>query len=118
MSYRFSVDEQEVVRKPAVSEYNPEGLPERTITKASVAEFGPVTFPAFANATAAVRSMTDWYQPPTFSDELARLAREHPTALAAQIQRALKDEPVEAKPQPVPNRFRDQEEWFEWLSKS
>ena len=49
------------------------------------------------------------------------MALEHPKHLAAVIERALKgdkDEVVEAPPQPVPNRFRDQEEWFKWLSKS
>jgi hypothetical protein len=122
MSYRFSVDDQDVNRKPGVSDYNPKGLPERTITKASVHEFGPVTFPAYASATAGVRSMTDWYQPPTFSDELARLAREHPKNLAAAIERALKgdtDGQPEAKPQPEPIRkFRSDEEFLSWLTKS
>jgi hypothetical protein len=121
MSYRFSVDGQDVNRKPGVSEHNPKGLPERTITKATVHEFGPVTFPAYATATAAVRSMTDWYQPPTFEDELARLAREQPKHLAAVIERALKGEEdgqPRAKPEPVPQRFRSREEFLEWVSRS
>lgn len=44
---------------PGVSDYNPQGLPERTITEARLAEFGPVTWPANPDATAAVRSATD-----------------------------------------------------------
>jgi hypothetical protein len=28
-------------------EYNPKGMPERTITEAKVFEFGPVTYPAY-----------------------------------------------------------------------
>jgi hypothetical protein len=36
-------------------------LPERTITRAKVMEFGPVTFPANPDATAGMRSMTDHY---------------------------------------------------------
>ena len=35
------------------SSYKPTGLPERTITEAKVMEFGPVTFPAYEDATAA-----------------------------------------------------------------
>jgi phage head maturation protease len=43
------------------STYNPKGLPERTITEARVFEFGPVTYPAYAGASAGIRSLTDWY---------------------------------------------------------
>ncbi|HEY5990697.1 MAG TPA: HK97 family phage prohead protease [Streptosporangiaceae bacterium] len=58
-SYRFQVEEENWVKKPERSDYNPEGLPERTIMQARVLEFGPVTFPAYAGATAGVRSLTD-----------------------------------------------------------
>lgn len=58
-SFRFSVLRENVVRKPKRSDFNPQGLPERTVEEARVMEFGPVTFPAYANATAGVRSMTD-----------------------------------------------------------
>jgi len=44
---------------------NPNLLPERTITGIELYEFGPVTFPAYAEATAGLRSRTDW-----FCDEL------------------------------------------------
>lgn len=44
---------------------NPNLLPERTITQIELYEFGPVTFPAYADATARLRSRTDW-----FCDEL------------------------------------------------
>lgn len=56
-SYRFRVMREEWVDEPGVSEWNPKGLPERTIKEASVSEFGPVTFPADAGATAGVRSL-------------------------------------------------------------
>jgi hypothetical protein len=56
---RFEAIRQQWDDHPAASEHNPDGLPERTITEARVPEFGPVTFPAYADATAGVRSLTD-----------------------------------------------------------
>lgn len=58
-SFRFSVMREEWVEEPGVSEYNPSGLPERTLKELRVPEFGPVTFPAYEEATAGVRSLTD-----------------------------------------------------------
>jgi HK97 family phage prohead protease len=58
-SFRFSVMREEWVEDPGVSDHNPKGLPERTIKEVRCSEFGPVTFPAYPGATAAVRSMTD-----------------------------------------------------------
>jgi len=63
-SMRFSVREEAWNKKPGRSKHNPEGLPERTILDASVPEHGPVTFPAYANATAGVRSVTDQFLSP------------------------------------------------------
>ena len=60
-SFRFSVMKEQWVEDAKASEDNPKGLPERTIQEARVAEFGPVTFPAYADATAGVRSLTDMY---------------------------------------------------------
>jgi hypothetical protein len=40
---------------------NPKALPERTITKIDLFEFGPVPFPAYDDATAGVRSGTDQF---------------------------------------------------------
>ena len=59
ISFQFSVMREDVVNSPPRSEDNPEGIKERTVREASVAEFGPVTFPAYAGSTAAVRSITD-----------------------------------------------------------
>jgi HK97 family phage prohead protease len=60
-SFRFRVITDDFDKRGKVSDYNPKGLPERTIREAAVAEFGPVTFPASGAATASVRSMTDQY---------------------------------------------------------
>jgi HK97 family phage major capsid protein/HK97 family phage prohead protease len=60
-SFRFSVVRENVEKKPTRSAHNPDGLPERTIEQAHVFEFGPVTFPAYAGATAGIRSLTDAY---------------------------------------------------------
>jgi len=58
-SYRFQVREESWNKKPDRSDFNPEGLPERTILDQSVLELGPVTFPAEQDTTAGVRSLTD-----------------------------------------------------------
>lgn len=62
-SFRFDVSEEEVNQKPGRSKTNPDGLPERTVTKARVYEFGPVTWPAYPSASAGVRSLTDLWTP-------------------------------------------------------
>ncbi len=58
-SFRFQVMREDLVENPGVTADNPKGLPERTIKEAKVMEFGPVTFPAYPEATAGVRSLTD-----------------------------------------------------------
>lgn len=81
-SFRFRVVKEEWNDEPGVSDHNPKGLPERTITEIKLFEFGPVTFPASPSASAGVRSMTDAYyervrsnNPEHYDDLLAR-ARE------------------------------------------
>jgi HK97 family phage prohead protease len=61
-SMRFSVTDEEWDDVPRKTKANPDKLPERTITKAKVFEFGPVTFPASPSATAGVRSLTDRFR--------------------------------------------------------
>lgn len=58
-SFRFKVTAEEWVEPKKASKSNPGKLPERTITEVDLYEFGPVTFPAYAEATAGVRSGTD-----------------------------------------------------------
>lgn len=53
-SFRFSVTRQRLEKMPRRSSWNPDGLPERTITGAHVREFGPVLWGAYKGATAKV----------------------------------------------------------------
>jgi HK97 family phage prohead protease len=58
-SFRFRAMREDIVHPTDATDENPELLTERTIKEAKVMEFGPVTFPAYAGATAGVRSLTD-----------------------------------------------------------
>jgi HK97 family phage major capsid protein/HK97 family phage prohead protease len=58
-SFRFRVMKEDVDQRPKPSDHNPEGIPERTVIEAHVMEFGPVTFPAYAEAGVGIRSITD-----------------------------------------------------------
>jgi len=95
-SFRFRVIQDQWNDDPGVSDYNPKGLPERTITEVILFEQGPVTFPASPSASAGLRSrpitpgasvcdvqsMTDAYyerlrsrEPARFDDLAARAAQ-------------------------------------------
>jgi HK97 family phage prohead protease len=58
-SFRFGIVREEFNEEPERSDHNPNGLPERSLTELRLHEFGPVTFPAYPEATAEVRSLTD-----------------------------------------------------------
>jgi phage head maturation protease len=73
-SFRMRVQADEWDDEPGRSDANPDGLPERTITRDKVLEFGPVTFPANPEATANVRSLTDQYYSRLASRGTDRLA--------------------------------------------
>lgn len=60
-SFRFRMTSEKWAMEPGVSDHNPRGLPERTITGALVFETGPVAFGASPTATAGVRCLTDDY---------------------------------------------------------
>lgn len=61
-SFRFEALRDQWIDDPVRSESNPDGLPERTVTEARVSEAGPVSWPAYDDATAGVRSLTDRYR--------------------------------------------------------
>jgi phage head maturation protease len=58
-SFRFNVLAEDFNKRAKPSDYNPKGLPERTVREVHMPEFGPVTFPAHPGATAGMRSLTD-----------------------------------------------------------
>jgi HK97 family phage prohead protease len=60
-SFKFSITRDEFTKRPARSDLNPDGIPERRVTEAKIYEFGPVTWPQYASSTAGVRSLTDEY---------------------------------------------------------
>jgi hypothetical protein len=88
-SFRFSVMREEWNDEPGASDHNPHGLPERTVKEARVAEFGPVTFPAYAGATAGVRSLTD--------DFLMSCMRSDPDRLREMFERAISLDDINPK---------------------
>lgn len=58
-SFRFKVTKEQWVEPKTESASNPSKLPERTITGVDLYEFGPVTFPAYSEASAGLRSRSD-----------------------------------------------------------
>lgn len=85
-SFRFQVIKDQWNMEPGVSDYNPTGLPERTLLEVRVFELGPVTYPASPTASAAMRSGTDRYyellrkRDPNGVEEISARIRELRTA--------------------------------------
>ena len=95
VSFRFRVTRDEWVKEPKVSDHNPTGIPERTIKEVRLFEFGPVVWPANAEADIGVRSLSDHY----FVKELARSGRAE--RAARQFAHALPDAALVAPPVPA-----------------
>jgi len=75
-SFRFTVTSEAWSDPKVATEWNPAKMPERTITGVNLFEFGPVTFGAYSQATAGLRSTTDSFHDMLLSDPkfLARFA--------------------------------------------
>lgn len=113
-SFRFSVMREEVEEEPDPSDENPKGLAERTIKEARVFEFGPVTFPAYADATAsarsrahAMRSMTDEYNAEAFAKSIARMSAD--PRLKRAMEAAAEIKVPAAAPEPEPQATKPKE---------
>jgi len=118
-SFRFKVMREDVERNPERSEHNPEGIQERTILEAKVMEFGPVAFPAYAGATAGVRSLTDDYildrlaeDPEKLAELLARLTGQN----APSTETPAVEPPLTPERRVVNRKFNSREDYLEWLS--
>lgn len=92
-SFRMRVTKEDINSSAKPSDYNPKGLPERTIREAMVPEFGPVTFPAYPGASAGIRSLTDDLM-------LNRMLAEHPEKVRELLDRAAPSEDAETSPEP------------------
>lgn len=68
-SFRFRITGEEWAEPTKATSHNPAKLPERTITDVDLYEFGPVTFPAYADASAGVRSGSDQFIERLLGDE-------------------------------------------------
>lgn len=55
-SFQFNVLREDWNDEPGVSDHNPTGLPERTLSEVRLHEMGPVTWGAYPEATSGVRS--------------------------------------------------------------
>lgn len=86
-SFRMRITGEEWEEPTRASKHNPEKLPERSISKITLYEFGPVTFPAYADATAGVRSGSDAFIEHLLQDEnvLARYIERSGPKVAAKF---------------------------------
>src|ERR1041384_5720126 len=119
-SFRFRVMKEAFDQKPKRSDYNPDGLPERTIKEASVEEFGPVTFPAYAGATAAVRSLTDDFIVSRLTrnnnEQLRQLLSRIALPAGAESSHSEDKEAAQPVAVAVNSRFHTQEDFHRWLT--
>jgi phage head maturation protease len=100
-SMRFESVEETWNYDVPMTSWNPRGLPVRTITKARVFEFGPVTFPANPGATAFARSRTlDWLEKVADDQEtmfVSTLKERIGTRSLQQIRQSIPAEVIEAR---------------------
>jgi phage head maturation protease len=108
-SFRFQVMRELFDYETEASDYNPDGLPERTLKEMRVMEFGPVTFPANPAATASVRSRPDENSANGDGAQKVTVAPPEPDAAASRTSGNERREP---------SRFRTDEEFLSWLTQS
>lgn len=86
-SFRFKVVGEESEYPTRATAHNPNRLEERTITDVELYEFGPVTFPAYAGASAGMRSRTDEFVGRFLNDPafVARFIEEFGPRITAKI---------------------------------
>lgn len=104
-SFRFAVTGEQFDRDAQPSDHNPDGLPERTITKMRIYEFGPVTFPAYEGATASARSLTDEFVFHRLAENRENLRKlvTFENALEESVQTSVSDGTAETAPTPPGN---------------
>jgi len=116
-SFTFLSEAEDYVRAPGPSDHNPKGLPERTILKAQVPEFGPVTFNQYEGATAALRFTDDFIFGQLTHGEGLRRFHEYVQRTSAN---SVEDKPPEDKPRPPGpesiRRFTSREEYLAWIN--
>ena len=121
-SWRMAVTKERFNRNVKASDYNPNGLPERTILEMRVAEFGPVTFPAYPTAQVGVRSATDDYILRKLGNDPERLRELLQQHMALQVTGAESSHSDEKEAAPVAPaavvnpRFKTREDFQQWLS--
>jgi HK97 family phage prohead protease len=119
-SFRFKVLDDSWSLPAKASAANPKALEERTITKVELYEFGPVTFPAYAEATAGMRSGTDAFLEHLMGDPkfLARFAERTSLRAAQNLLTSVPDhvrtgedeapdEPTHGRPEGIPKEQRE-----------
>lgn len=95
-SFRFQSVRDEWDDNPTRSADNPEALPERTVREAKVFEAGPVSWPAYSDATASVRSLSDRFV--DLSTLPGRAAPVAPDTVSAATPSTTPDTPASAPP--------------------
>lgn len=102
-SFRFRVRAEEWKDDPGVGDHNPQGIPERTITDTDLYELGPVTFPASAAASAALRSTSDEFFDRMFNDPLF-VARFTDRAGVGVVEKLIASLPADGREKPSQSR--------------
>jgi len=84
-------------RRPEPSDQNPDGIEQVTRNELMLREFGPVTFPAYEQATAGLRSVTEDAIQPMLAEMFAALGLEIPVIRAAALEPEEPEQPEEGE---------------------